>query len=308
MMRSSRSPVAVTASLTAHIKAEATRTGVPFDRVKRRFVMSRFLERVFTADPDGWILKGGVGMMIRLPQARHSRDIDMMRMPRDDGHDGRAVDELQQLVHSNSIDPLAFDITSTRTMAADKGLRITVAARLGLKTFDSFPIDLAAWQGVVGEVEHHALSQIPDLDDFPVSATIRLYPLADQIADKLCAMYEQHALPDGRKVASSRYRDLVDLLLISGNLAISMTSTVAALEKQRAHRNILLPNAFQVPGAGWSSNWSATAKESPLAAELHDLTTALDIGGRCYGRILAALPAGRQPPDTWNPRLSRWTS
>jgi hypothetical protein len=39
---------------------------------------------------------------------------------------------------------------------------------------------------------------------------VRLYPLADHVADKVCAMYEWH---NGN--ASGRYRDLADLLLIS---------------------------------------------------------------------------------------------
>ncbi|KXX62428.1 hypothetical protein AZG88_29450 [Rhodococcus sp. LB1] len=46
--------------------------------VRRRFVIARFLTRVFDADPDGWILKGGIGMMVRLPQARYSKDIDLL--------------------------------------------------------------------------------------------------------------------------------------------------------------------------------------------------------------------------------------
>ena len=40
--------------------------------------MSRFLARIFDADPHGWVLKGGVGMMVRLPHARYSHDIDLL--------------------------------------------------------------------------------------------------------------------------------------------------------------------------------------------------------------------------------------
>ena len=48
-----------------------------------RFVASspdRLLTRIFLSDPDGWILKGGAGLLARMPDvARHSLDIDVFR-------------------------------------------------------------------------------------------------------------------------------------------------------------------------------------------------------------------------------------
>ena len=39
--------------------------------------MQRFLARVFHQDITQWVLKGGIGLLIRLPSARFSRDLDL---------------------------------------------------------------------------------------------------------------------------------------------------------------------------------------------------------------------------------------
>ena len=67
----SRSPQAVRAvraSITDRNRY-AREHGQNIALVRRRFVIARFLTRVFDADPDEWILKGGISMMVRLPQA-----------------------------------------------------------------------------------------------------------------------------------------------------------------------------------------------------------------------------------------------
>jgi hypothetical protein len=43
----------------------------------RQFAYARLLARVFTFEPDSWVLKGGVSLLARVPGARHSLDIDL---------------------------------------------------------------------------------------------------------------------------------------------------------------------------------------------------------------------------------------
>ncbi|MFI7625262.1 nucleotidyl transferase AbiEii/AbiGii toxin family protein [Microbispora rosea] len=45
---------------------------------RRQFAYDRLLARLFTSDEDGWILKGGVALLIRLSVARHSADVDVV--------------------------------------------------------------------------------------------------------------------------------------------------------------------------------------------------------------------------------------
>lgn len=107
--------------------------------------------------------------------------------------------------------------------------------------------------------------------------------------------------------ASNRYRDLVDLLLISQSLPIDLETTVAALENQRIVRgDIPLPTELRAPGPDWYENWSANAADSPLHDTLYDLDAALAFAAGCYNQILSELPAASKAA-TWDPVTQQWT-
>jgi len=64
---------------------------------------------------------------------------------------------------------------------------------------------------LIAGLERHQLEPMVEIADVAALPEVTLYPLPDQIADKVAAMVERHG-PQGR--ASTRYRDLVDLVLI----------------------------------------------------------------------------------------------
>lgn len=293
--------------IKSRIENTAKASGQPVPRVQLQFVMTRFLTRVFTADPDGWVLKGGTGMMIRLPQARHSRDVDMMSTAETPIE--AVVDSLQEILRTNPIDSFSYAISRRQSLTEGKGMTVLVTVSIGAVKYQTFTIDLVAHRGLIGEIETHAIPQIIDLDDGVEPGTARVYPLADQVADKLCAMFEFHLRygkpPPGD--TSSRYRDLIDLLLLCQNLPIDLGTTVAAVENQRMFRgDIPLPVELQAPGLDWHENWTQYARDSPLDDTLHDLDAALAFAGGCYNRILSGLPVASEAA-TWDPVAQQWT-
>ncbi|GAF45563.1 hypothetical protein RW1_022_01430 [Rhodococcus wratislaviensis NBRC 100605] len=271
----SRSPQAVRASITDRLNRHATDHGQNIALVRRRFVIARFLTRVFDTDPDGWILKGGIGMMVRLPQARYSKDIDLLTAT--DLAD--SVDELRHTVRDHHLDHFRFEVGPATELSHDKGVTVTVTASLGGKTYDSFSLDVVgARRTLVGEIERRPIPRMVDTDDFPPETNVPLYPLADQIADKICALYEVHGASGA---ASGRFRYLVDLLLISMFLPIDLTSTVDGVERERRVRALrALPATVVSPGPAWATQWAKAARNSPLTADLHDFERA------GYGRPL----------------------
>lgn len=301
-MTTSKSPYSVRKSIEAHLKTQSANTGIEQHKLRRQFTLSRFLARVFATDPDGWILKGGTGMMVRLPNARHSKDIDLLATRTSD-----AIASLRA-VGQDDFDHFRFDIISERQLAEDRGTTLSVAARLGTQVFDKFSIDIVEHERVlVGEIEGHPLPLLLNTEDFREDVTIRLYPLADQIADKLCAMYEVRTDNRGRTRESGRYRDLVDLLLISQNLSIDLAATVEATNAERLRRNIeQLPAALVSPGDTWRANWSRYAADGPLDADLRELDTALAEAGTCYDRILSNLPRTTDI-RIWSCREQTWS-
>lgn len=127
--------------------------------------------------------------------------------------------------------------------------------------------------------------------------------LLTQIADKLCAMYERFGVAD---TVSGRYRDLVDLLLISMFVPIDLASTVTAVEQERAVRGIsALPITLESPGQGWATQWEPTARQSPLINDHHNFEAALIAAGRCYNRVLGSLPVTDEAA-MWNHERSVW--
>ncbi|WP_024794171.1 nucleotidyl transferase AbiEii/AbiGii toxin family protein [Tomitella biformata] len=300
MSTPARSPAAVRASLTDRLGARAKATGQSVNLVRRQFVMSRFLTRVFDADPDLWILKGGIGMMVRLPQSRYSKDIDLLIA--NDTAD--PIEELRRTVRDHHLDHFRFEVGPPRPLADQKGSKVTVIALLGGRTFDTFSIDIVdSRRELVGQVERHPIPRLVDTDDFTPETSVLLYPLADQIADKLCAMYEVHG---AASTASGRYRDLVDLLLIAMFLPIDLATTAQAVERERTVRGIpALPTTLVSPGPSWTTHWSANAKKSPLTSEHHDLDTALAVAGNCYNHILAALPTAQRNAE-WDHQRRTW--
>jgi hypothetical protein len=77
------------------------------------------------------------------------------------------------------------------------------------------------------------------------------YP--QRIADKICALYEVHGAAGA---ASGRFRDPVDVLLISMLLPIDLASTVDAVERERRVRGLpALPATVASPGPAWVTQW-----------------------------------------------------
>ncbi|MEU8271181.1 nucleotidyl transferase AbiEii/AbiGii toxin family protein [Sphaerisporangium sp. NPDC049002] len=178
--------------------------------VFRSFYFSRLAARVFRHDPSGWILKGGQALLLRYPaQARLSRDIDLQRPTAQS-----AQEALNALFDASALrleDFLTFSPAGTVEHSDEiGGVKQTFNVSLGTRSLDTIKVDLVVGRYPTDTPETVSLASsipMPWPDDWPLA---QLYPLADHVADKICAMYERH-----RGTASSRFRDLADLLLIS---------------------------------------------------------------------------------------------
>lgn len=165
------------------------------------------------------------------------------------------------------------------------GGTVKVEVHLGGIPYGQFPIDLSTELPFVAKVERYRarpVVELPDVDQLP---EFRLYPLPDQVADKVCAMYERHG---SDAVPSSRYRDLVDLVLITANFELDAGLTAAALTAEARRRGLAPPTRLHAPGAGWESGYRAEARRSSLAPELRELATALLAAGPASSRCWPA--------------------
>jgi predicted nucleotidyltransferase component of viral defense system len=292
------SPASVRRSLGDRLRAEAKRRGRPTGDVRREFVFQRFLARLFT-DPDcRWVLKGGTGLLVRIQQARYSKDIDLV-VPGDEFDLDAAVDSLRADLRSDHGDHLTFAMDSvTRPADGQSAAMLRVTCYTGTTPFERFTIDLSTRTHVVAQPERVRPRPVIELAGTEPLPEFVLYPLPDQIADKVCAMYGRYGVTNR---PSTRYRDLVDLVLITTTSELDALLTIRALQGETARRGCTLPAQIENPGPEWQASYARIARESNLPTELHALDKALEAARTCLDPVLAGTATG-----TWNPDTKRW--
>ncbi len=288
-------------AITQRIKTQAARNGRPANELRREFLYQRFLARVFhPSSGDQWVLKGGVGLLIRLPIARFSQDVDLYNT----SHGLQdAIANLRTCVAIPDLDPLTFHIGPATPMSgAVAGATITVEAYLGATIFGNFTIDLSTDLEHLGAVDRIRPAHVIDIDDISRPPLIQLCAMSDQIADKVCAMYSTYGT---QRQPSSRYRDLVDLVLIIQSSAIDAADTRAALAQQARVRRMTLPPAIRSPASSWTNAYRRQASQTPrLLQDLHGLDAALTFVGRCLNPLLADTTTS----GVWDPASVSWTA
>ena len=127
--------------------------------------------------------------------------------------------------------------------------RIKATVLDGATTVESFNIDLSA--DIVLDAEPD-IRQVPRgdtaiLPGYRAAIRVRLYPIENQIADKLSAMYSRYG-----SGPSTRYRDLYDLAMIVDQLPFDEKTLTEALRTQQELRRIIIPRELSEPSPGWA--------------------------------------------------------
>jgi hypothetical protein len=198
-------------------------------------------------------------------------------------------------------DQFRFTIGPGRLIAqAGRTLRVPVVAFVGASEFASFRVDLVAGLTMTGVPE-----QVPPIVpiDLPglLRTPYRAYPVVDHIADKVCALLEVHQRSGGSAIASTRYRDLLDLVVFAHTASVDAQSLATALHSEALRRGLALPDRLTKPrGSGWPAGYARVARETPQLAE-RDLDAALVTAGRLIDPVLMGDIAGR-----WDPGALAW--
>ncbi|MFI8977156.1 nucleotidyl transferase AbiEii/AbiGii toxin family protein [Nocardia asteroides] len=286
-------------SLNARIRNVARALGLPAKAVRIDFFRQRFLARIFDDPTAPWIVTGGGGLLVRLPGARSSADLDLIRLGVEITD---AIDELRRLGGARpDIDPFVFQVDRSKQLTGDAaaGAELQVSVYHGATLLQTFPLDLAVDKMIIGEIETHTPTAVLDLAGFSALPPVRLIPVPSQLADKVCAMVARYG--DTRQ-PSSRYRDLADMCFIVGNFTFDAAFVWAALDFQQQRRGLQLPAVLQSPGHEWTRAYPALAKETALPAELHGLDAALAFVGACLNQILD----GTRRRGHWDPHAHAW--
>jgi len=292
-------PQALRQALTDRLRPLAEESGMELSALLRQFAYDRLLCRVFSTDSERWVLKGATAMLARLEgRARHTLDVDLCRR---DGSLADAETALREAAAVDLGDYFRFTLGGARRMAqgAD-ALRIPVVVFLGATEFTRFHVDLVADRSMTGTAEELQPLIPVELPGVP-RVTYRVYPIADHIADKVCAMLERHPRADGRAEYSTRYRDLVDLVTFAHTGTVNASELRRAIDSRAKRRQLTLPDFLEVPSSsGWVAGYARVARDAPGLKE-RDLESAVATARGFIDPVLTGTANGH-----WDPAAMVW--
>lgn len=285
---------AFNSALTARITTAAKTSPYNSSQLRKQFAYDRLLARLFVDPAGGWILKGGISMITRMPVARHTADVDLAAKDRTIY---QALTDLEARCGVDLGDFFRFELDPPRTLVQGvEGVRVAVTASIGFRLFERFGVDL---------VTGTQMTDLPETSrpilDFGIPGLINpdyvLYPIADALADKISATVELH---NGRP--STRFRDLVDIVLIARHQKVLAETAKAALASERDRRGLELPTSFDVPDrATWTRGYATAAKDVPGLVE-KDVEAALTTAKALVDPLLDGNARG-----IWDPGCGAWS-
>ena len=269
------------------------------DRIRQEY-FRRFLSRIFSerADSD-WLLTGGTGVLARVASGRRTTDVDLFRA--NNTLDGA----LAELIHLASIDlGDFFRFVYTKRQSAVGGDRQTYTDGYGVD-FDVYigadkkeplHVDLVVGAIITDDVTVTAPANQLDLPRLP-SNDYRLYPIVDQIADKVCATMADYS---GRP--SSREKDLVDLVVIAKTQTLSADALRRTIDAEARVRSLIPFTELTIPPA-WGRLYAKQAKDVPYCADYRTADLAAELMRVFIDMVLHHEVAGK----TWSPDSLAWS-
>lgn len=234
-----------------------------------------------------------------MPSTRSTRDIDLYR----EGFTlTQALNDLIRLAAIDLGDHFRFeyvghtDSIGNDTQPYTEGYQVKFNIFIGLSAKGNLQVDLAVGAGMTGEVvmtEPATALHLPRLPRNPY----RLYPVVDQIADKVCAtMTEYH------EKASSREKDLVDLVVFATTQDIDGDGLRIAIATEARRRKMETFDHFAVPTT-WGAGYAKLSKPVPYCADYRMVDLAAELVARLIEPVLSRDADGK----TWSHESLSWT-
>jgi len=251
-------------ALEQRLLTQAKQTGVPLMRLRKLVAFDRLIARLVAAAPERWVLKGAVALHFRAgPRFRSTMDLDLGRY--DD--EPAAADDLLAAQALDLGDYFGFAIQRMSRLDAlleGPAVRYHVTAELDGRPFEFVTVDVGF--GGPPPLAPDVLRGLDLLGFAGVPPTeVPTLALEQHVAEKVHAYTRVYA--GGR--ASTRVKDLVDLVLISAQFALAAGRLRRALDATFAMRAVQpLPSALPPPPGEWRPGYRRMAAEAGLDPEL----------------------------------------
>ena len=289
-----QSGVAFRRALEDRLVSQSATSQTPLVRLRKLVAFDRFLARLVQAEPDAWLLKGGLVLQLRLSHhARTTKDIDLLLL----ASQGAVPQILTRAASLDLQDWFSFTVRPDPTALPGPGhggLRFFVTALVAGRTFESFHIDVGSGDPVIEPAEKLETPPLLAFAGIP-PVMVPCYPLTQHLAEKVHAYVRPRATGE-----STRVKDLVDVILIAEHMTINGLALRAAIQATFTAQGAGEPPAsLPAPPPSWALTFRKLAEEVGLRC-----TTLVeaDQAARCFlDPILAEMAAG-----VWSPERQAW--
>ena len=279
------------------IKKAVKEAGAESGEGYRQALRDRFLCRVFADGNEAFVLKGGSGLLARIPDARATKDLDFATNEKGSVED--ALAEMERIAAIDLNDWCRFVPTKHEESMDDNGysrlLRLRFATYVGAEEKDPVLIDLSLDCTTTLPPERITPAnriKIAGVEEYDYL----VYPLADQLVDKLCAIMELR--PGG--YPSSRMKDLVDVVTYATHEKFRQGELRRAIKSECTKRCMDVPERFTAPEF-WKDRFATFAK-GKLPAERAGFDAASAIASGFFDPVLISSSGSM----VWNPKSLVW--
>lgn len=269
------------------------------DRIQQEH-FRRFLSRVFSdASDQSWILKGGTGLLARVSSARATTDVDLFRK-----HQSvpGALEDLKRMAAVDLGDFFSFEYVSHSdgvggaSQGYTEGCQVAFDVYVGSNKRGRLNVDLVVNVVVTDEPTVSLPANGLELPRL-LSNEYRLYPVVDQIADKVCA-----TLTTFNDRPSTREWDLVDLVILAVNESVNAIALRHALAVECEVRGLRMPEKFETP-ATWGHQYAKEAKAVRDCARFRTVGEARALMSAFLDPVLNGVADGM----TWDQHAQAWS-
>lgn len=279
-------------ALEDRLRAESLSTGLPLSRLRKTVAFDRLLARMVASCPDGWLLKGGFALQLRLEnQARATKDIDLLLLAI--GVSSHAM--LVAAARTSLDDWFEFEVGEPSHLPMHGGARMSVRALLDGRSFETFHVDVGLDDPVTAPPDQLPVTPLLAFADLEPTI-VPCYPLVQHVAEKLHALARSHGTRD-----NSRVKDLVDLVALAERQPFEAVALQAAIRATfGARASDAVPKQLPEPPVWWGAEYRRMGRDVGLATE--------SIGGAMQLLDAFLTPALRgEVRGVWLPAERRWS-
>ncbi len=227
----------------------------------------RIVVRLDLAEPDKWVVKGGLALDVRLgDRTRVSKDLDLGL--REDAIEGDLLRD--RIIEALGTDPdddrFTFTVGPTQQLQADEAgraaWRYSIESTLAGRQFGSLKMDVAPRAEELELTERVPLHNTLAFAEVR-SRTVELIDINRHAAEKLHALTRTYG-----DRPNTRVRDLVDLVLLLENEYLDDDHCRAAIrttfEQRGTHE---LPGDLSNPPSAWTDEYASLVADLDIEAE-----------------------------------------